>query len=102
MRQWVENYILHISRFKNFSKVLPECANVIIKNENINFSAAIGNIYAQVAPVNRYSRFKTRLRKYFRYAQMTSLIFETIIEFSAAIRNVSAELVLMDRGLTST
>ena len=25
--------------------------------------------------------FKNRLRKYFRYAQMTSFIFETIIEF---------------------
>ena len=32
--------------------------------------------------------FKHLFRKYFRYAQMTSFIFETIIEFSAAIRNV--------------
>ena len=46
--------------------------------------------------------FKNRLRKYFRYAQMTSFIFETIIEFSAAIRNVYEQLVLMNRGLTST
>ena len=33
---------------------------------------------------------------------MTSLIFETIIEFSAAIRNVYAQLVLMNRVLIST
>ena len=72
-----------------------------------NFSAAIGNIYAQVAPVNRelnwaYFMFNNRFRKYFRYAQMTSFIFETIIGFSAAIRNVYAQLVLMNRGLTSS
>ena len=46
--------------------------------------------------------FSNRLRKYFRYAKMTSFIFETIIEFSAAIRNVYAQLVLMNRGLAST
>ena len=33
---------------------------------------------------------------------MTSFIFETIIEFSAAITKVYAQLVLMNRGLTST
>ena len=49
-----------------------------------------------------YFMFKNHFRKYFRYAQMTSFIFETIIEFSAAIRNVYAQLVLMNRGLTST
>ena len=30
--------------------------------------------------------FNNRFRKYFRYAQMTSFIIETIIEFSAAIK----------------
>ena len=65
--------------------------------------SAIGNIYAHVAPVNRglnwaYFMFNNRFRKYFRYAQMTSFIFETIIEFSAAIKNVYAQLVLMNRG----
>ena len=49
-----------------------------------------------------YFMFNNRFRKYFRYAQMTSFIFETIIEFSAAIKNVYAQLVLMNRGLTST
>ena len=46
--------------------------------------------------------FNNRFQKYFRYAQMTSFIFETIIEFSAAIKNVYAQLVLINRGLTST
>ena len=46
--------------------------------------------------------FNNRFRKFFRYAQITSFIFEMIIEFSAAIRNVNAQLVLMNRGLTST
>ena len=46
--------------------------------------------------------FQNRLRKYFRYVKMASFIFETIIEFSAAIRNVYAQLVLMNRELTST
>ena len=32
---------------------------------------------------------------------MTSFIFETIVEFSVAIRNVYAQLVLMNRGLIS-
>ena len=33
---------------------------------------------------------------------MTSFIFETIIEFSAAIRNVYAQLVLMNANLNIT
>ena len=33
---------------------------------------------------------------------MTSFIFETIIVFSDAIRNVNAQLVLMNRGLIYT
>ena len=108
LRQWVEEVILHIPRFNNILKVLPVCANGVLKNQNIlNFSAAIGNIYAHVAPVKRglnwaYFMFNNRFRKYFLYAQMSSFIFETIIEFSAAIRNVNAQLVLMNRGLTST
>ena len=108
LRQWVEEVILHIPRFNNFLKVLPVCANGVLKNQNIlNFSAAIGNIYAHVAPVKRglnwaYFMINNRFRKYFLYAQMSSFIFETIIEFSAAIRNVNAQLVLMNRGLTST
>ena len=37
--------------------------------------------------------FKNRFWKYFRYGQMTSFIFETIIEFFAAIRNVYAQFL---------
>ena len=103
LRQWVEEVILHIPRFNSFLKVLPVCANGVLKNQNIlNFSAAIGNIYAHVAPVKRGLMFNNHFRKYFLYAQMSSFIFETIIEFSAVIRNVNAQLVLMNRGLTST
>ena len=47
-----------------------------------------------------YLMLKKLFRKYFRYAQMTLFIFETITEFSAAIRNVNVQLVLMNRGLT--
>ena len=43
--------------------------------------------------------FNNRFRKYFRYAQMRSIIFETVIEFSAGIINVYAQIVLMNRGL---
>ena len=100
LRQLVEYFNLHISRFNNFSKVLPVSANDVIKN-------AIGNIYEDGAPVKRglnwaYFMFNNPFRKYFRYAQMRSFIFETSIEFSAAIKNVYAQLVLMNRGLTST
>ena len=51
-----------------------------------------------------YLMLKNHFRKNCRYAQMTLFIFETIIEFSAAIRNVYVQLVLvlMDGGLTST
>ena len=107
LRQWVEDFILHILRFNNFSKVLPVCANVVIKNWNINFSATICNIYAQVVPGKRglnwaYFMFNNHFWQNFRYAQMTSFIFETVLEFTAAIRNVYAQLVLMNKGLTST
>ena len=73
----------------------------------INFSAASDNIYAHVTPRNRelnwaYLMLKNCFRKYSRYAQMTLFIFETIIEFSAAVRNVCVQLMLMNRRLTST
>ena len=32
LRQWVEDFILQISRLNNFSKVLPVFANGVIKN----------------------------------------------------------------------
>ena len=36
-----------------FLELFPEFANDVIKNLKLNFSAAIGNIYAHVAPVKR-------------------------------------------------
>ena len=62
---------------------------------------------AHVAQVNRglnwaYFMFNNGFPKYFRYAQKTAFTFETIIEFSAAIRNIYAQLVLINRRLTST
>ena len=30
--QWVEDFILHVSRFNNLSKVLRVCPNDVIKN----------------------------------------------------------------------
>ena len=42
------------------------------------------------------------MRKYLFAVFTTSFIFETIIELSDAIRNVNAQLVLMNRGLTYT
>ena len=45
---------------------------------------------------------KTVLESTSGYVQMTLFIFETIIEFSAAIRNIYVQYVLMNRGLTFT
>ena len=51
--QEVQNRIPHISFETTFSKVLPVCANHVIKIFNFNFSAAISNIYTQFAHMNR-------------------------------------------------
>ena len=80
----VQNQMSYFRLKTSFSKVLPVCTNDIIKN----FIAAIGNIYAQFAPVNRglisaYIALNQLFRKYFRYARMTSLKFSKF-NFSAA------------------
>ena len=67
-----------------------------------NFSAAIGNIYAHVAPMNRglnwtYLMLKNRFQKYFRYARMTSLNISKF-DFSAAISNIYAQFATVSRG----
>ena len=77
-----------------------------LKFSKFNFSAAISNIYAQFAPVNRglisaYFMPKQRFRKYFRYARMASLKFSKF-NFSAAISNLYAQLAPVNRGLNST
>ena len=76
-----------------------------LKFSKFNFSAAISNIYAQFAPVNRglnsaYFMLKQRFRKYFRYARMASLNFSKL-NFSAAISNIYAQLAPVNRGLNS-
>ena len=63
-----------------------------LKFSKFNFSAAVDNIYAQFAPVNRglnsaYIMLQQLFRKYFRYARMTSLKFSKF-NFSAAISNI--------------
>ena len=64
----------------NFSKVLPVCANDVIKISKFDFSATISNINAQFAPVNKglnsaSIRLQQLFRKYLRYARMISLKF---------------------------
>ena len=66
-----------------------------LKFSKFNFSAAVDNIFAQFAPVNRglnsaYIMLQQLFRKYFRYARMTSLKFSKF-NFSAAISNIYAQ-----------
>ena len=75
------------------------------KFSKFDFSAAVDNMYAQFAPVNRglnsaYIMLQQLLRKYFWYAQMTSLKFSKF-NFSAAISNIYAQFAPVSRGLSS-
>ena len=70
-----------------------------------NFLAAVDNIYAQFAPVNRgldsaHIMLQQLIRKYFRYARMTSLKFSKF-NFSAAISNINAQFAAVSRGVYS-
>ena len=72
-----------------------------LKFSKFNFSAAVYNIYAQFAPVNRglnsaYIMLQQLFRKYFRYARMTSLKFSKF-NFSAAISNINAQFAPVSR-----
>ena len=76
-----------------------------LKFSKFNFTAAVDNMYAQFAPVNRglnsaYIMLQQLYRKYFRYAQMTSLKFSKF-NFSAAISNIYAQFAPVSRGLSS-
>ena len=51
--QEVQNQIPHISFETTFSKVLPVCANDVIKISKIDFSATISNFNAQFTPLNK-------------------------------------------------
>ena len=62
-------------------------------------------MYAQFAPVNMglnyaYIMLQQLFRKYFRYAQMTSLKFSKF-NFSAALSNIYAQFAPVSRGLSS-
>ena len=76
-----------------------------LKLSKFNFLAAISNINAQFAPVNRgldsaYIMLQQLFRKYFRYARMTSLKFSKF-NFSAAISNINAQFAAASRGVYS-
>ena len=76
-----------------------------LKFSKFNFTAAVDNIYAQFAPVNRglnsaYIMLQQPFQKYFRYARMTSLEFSKF-NFSAAISNINAQFAPVSRGLYS-
>ena len=53
LRQWIKDKILHQSGFKNFGKYFRYARMTSLKFAKFNFYAAISNIYAQFAPVNR-------------------------------------------------
>ena len=100
--QEVQNQIPHISYQTSFSKVLPVCANDIIKISKFNFSATISKIYAQFTSVNRwtnsaYFMLQQLFRKYFRFARMTSLNISKF-NFTAAIDNINAQFAPVNRG----
>ena len=76
-----------------------------LKFAKFNFSAAVDNIYAQFAPVNRgldsaYTMLQQLFRKYFRYAPMMSLKFSKF-NFSTAISNINAQFAAVSRGVYS-
>ena len=87
-----------------FQKYFRYAQMASLKFSKFNFSAAISNIYAQFATVNRglYSAYiiPNIFQKYFRYARMTSLKFSKL-NFSAAISNIYAQFVPVNRGLNS-
>ena len=76
-----------------------------LKFSEFNFTAAVDNIYAQFAPVNRGPNsvcimLQQLFQKYFRYAQMTSLKFSKF-NISAAISNIYAQFGPVSRGVYS-
>ena len=98
LRQRVEEFILHISRFNNFSQVLPVCTK-------FDFSATISYINAQFAPVNQGLNsasigLQQLFWKYFRYARMTSLKFSKF-NLDAAASNIYAQFAPVNRGVTT-
>ena len=76
-----------------------------LKFSKFNFYAAVSNIYAQFAPVNRgvntaYIMLQQLFRKYFRYARMISLKFSKF-NFTATVDSIYAQFAPVKRGLNS-
>ena len=76
-----------------------------LKFSKFNFTAAVDNIYAQFAPVNRglnaaYIMLQQPFQKYFWYARMTSLKISKF-DFSATISNIDAQFASVNKGLNS-
>ena len=76
-----------------------------LKFSKFNFTAAVDNIYAQFAEVNKglhstYIMMQKLFRKYFRYARRTSLKFSKF-NFSAAISNIYAQFAPVSRRFYS-
>ena len=77
---------------KTFRKYFRYARMTSLKFSKFNFTAAVDNIYAQFAPLNRGLNsanimLQQLFRKYFLYAQMTSLKFSKF-NFSATISNI--------------
>ena len=76
-----------------------------LKFSKINFTAAVYNMNAQFATVNRglnsaYIMLQQLFRKYIRYARMTSLQISKS-DFSATISNINAQFAPVNKGLNS-
>ena len=72
-----------------------------MKFSMFNFYAAVSNIYAQCAPVNRgvntaYIMLLQLFRKYFRYARIISKF-----KFIATLYSIYAQFAPVKRGLNS-
>ena len=88
---------------KTFRKYFRYAQMTSLKFSKLNFTAAVDNIYAQFAPVNRglnsaYIMLQQFFRKYFWYARMTSLKFSKF-NFSASISNIYAQFAPVSRGV---
>ena len=76
-----------------------------LKFSKFNFYAAVSDINAQFAPVNRgvniaYIMLQQLFRKYFRYARKISLKFSKF-NFTATVDSIYAQFVPVKKGLNS-
>ena len=76
-----------------------------LKFSKFNFYAAVSNIFAQFAPVNRgvntaFIMLQQLFQKYFRYVRMISLTFSKF-NFTATVDSIYAQFAPVKRGLNS-